>query len=359
MKLKVQNLLISTGELKPSVLLKKGDLLLSESAPSGSTTGSYEKDLRSENDKDFEAVLNNCFCLSQKDFDKQIKCFGSDLSVPASLLHWKYYYGEHFVPKRVPKVILNLVNGGKHTGGSSVMAEFMIIPNGKTIRESIDIAVKVWDELGRLLKGLGQNTYVSGREGGYVTKGLSDEDIIGTINEAIENSGVDCSIAIDVAGNNFCEKRKGGFFYLGKSTSRQLKYYEDLLKAYPRITYLEDAFCEDDFDGWKALMKNKKVLVVADDLTVTNKKRIKKCKDCFNGIILKPNQIGTVSELTEAFDESKGAVRIMSQRSGETDSATIVDLGLSLGVDMFKLGACTRERMIKYNRLLVLEAMQW
>lgn len=358
MKLKVENLLISTGELKPSIILNDGEEVLSESSPSGSTTGSYEKSLVGANDEDFEVILNKYFAFGQRTFDDKIKCFGSDLSVPASLIHWKYFE-EPVIFKKVPKVILNLVNGGKHTGGSSVMAEFMIIPNGKSVKEHIEIAVRVWDALGVLLGSVGQNVFVSGREGGYVTSGLSDEDIIGFINLAIENAGVDCNIAIDVASNNFCKKLDGEFFYNGLETGEQLKYYLGLLKAFPRITYLEDAFHEDDFEGWKSLIKSANILVVADDLTVTNKERIKKCRNCFNGIILKPNQIGTVSELIEAFDESKGAVRIMSQRSGETDSSTIVDLGLCIGVDMFKLGAPTRERIIKYNRLLVQEAISW
>jgi len=372
--------IISTGELKPSIYhVKNEGTVICEVSPSGSTTGSKEAKTIKLVDKGFAKFLSkHTFPCEQTFFDNKIKVYGSDFSVPASLVNlrllsdgelYNYICKTYSADKAInmPKIILNLINGGKHTGGSTTMCEFMIIPNGSSIADSLTIATRVWSRLGVLLSSKKQDIFVSGREGGYVTKNLTDLQVIFLIDTAINLENVDCSIAIDIAANNFSKKINGKFVYYDNNrkycTTERVQYYKDLVRKFPRIKYLEDAFNEADMDGWTELMnffKDTSVLIVADDLTVTNKDYILKYKECFNAVILKVNQVGTFTGLVDAFKSADNCVTIMSQRSGETDSSTIVDCGVGLGVNMMKLGAPARERIVKYNRLLrIEEGLKW
>jgi len=356
--------LSSTGEMTNEVWIKSGDTFFSESGPSGCTKGGYEAPEYSKHDTHFLSALQEIpDGTSQRDFDRIVGRFGTKLSAPASIAYFKSRLQPRLTGSRIPKIICNVINGGKHTGGSVEMCEFMIIPDGKDIAEDIDISSSVFLEIGTILKAKGQDNLVSGREGGYVPKGLTNEQIIEIIDAAISRLNVPCSIAIDIAANNFCSRKGGKFIYSLHSvdfTSTQLaRYYINLLDRFLRIRYLEDPFHEDDIKSWRKFLTyikshNSAVLVVGDDLTVTQTERMKLCEGAFNAVILKINQTGTVTGFLDAFRLAsiQGCKTIVSQRSGETDSHIISDLAMLYHADYLKAGAPARERIVKYNRLL-------
>jgi enolase len=241
----------------------------------------------------------------------------------------------------------------------------MIIPGGNSVLKNIAISVKVFNQVGKIISKKGHNHLVSGREGGYVVNKYNNEEIIDILDSAIKKCKVKCNIAIDVSANNFSYKNKNAFVYsIGdkKLTSEQMiDYYVALLKKYPLITYLEDPFHEQDIDGWRRLMKKfgEKIMIVADDLTVSNIKYVNKFKGCFNTLLVKVNQIGTFTEFINAINSArKDNIQIVvSQRSGETDSSIISDLAVGLNAEYLKSGSPARERIIKYNHLLRLEGV--
>jgi enolase len=364
LNIKRRKVLLSTGEFTDEVSVNN----YFESSPSGCTKGLKEKPLYSKNDKNFNK-LNINENISQQEFDGVVKKFGSSLSTASSLAFLKFKAQDRLIcqyiglPDKMPKVILNLINSGKHTGSQCQMCEFMIIPDGNSVSENINISVKVFKQVGKIIAKNGQNSLVSGREGGYVVSNYSNEEIISILDSAIKQSKVKCSIAIDVSANNFSYKTKNTFIYkVGdkKLTSKQMiNYYLTLLKKYPLITYLEDPFHEQDIKGWKMLMDwlGNKIMIVADDLTVTNIKYIYKYNGCFNTLIVKVNQIGTITEFINAVKLARqnNIKIVVSQRSGETDSSIISDLAVGLNAEYLKSGSPARERIIKYNHLLRLE----
>jgi enolase len=208
---------------------------------------------------------------------------------------------------------------------------------------------------------LGESHLFLGREGGFSPVVSNVEEAIDLLSRAIckRNDGK-CNIALDVAANNCSELRSGMFFYTinGKqyTTNELVRYYTKLLERYHTICYLEDPFHEDDIDGWHQLfdLVGDSILVVADDLTVSKAKNIRKYKKCFNACILKVNQAGSVTELVMAYRYciAHGIKTIISQRSGETDSNILAHLAVGLGSDYIKAGAPARERIVKYNELL-------
>ena len=274
----------------------------------------------------------------------------------------------------LPRPMMNILNGGKHADSNLNCQEFMIIPVGaKSWSEALRMCTEVFHNLKSLLKSKGLITAV-GDEGGFAPKLENDEDGLKVIVEAVKKAGYkpgdDVAISMDVAASemfNEAEKiGKAGKYYFWKTgevySSKQLvSYYEKLCKKYPIIS-IEDGLAEEDWDGWKVLTNKlgKKIQLVGDDLFVTNIKRLQKGIDLgvANSILIKLNQIGTLTETIDAINLAKkhGYTAVTSHRSGETEDTTIADLAVALNTKQIKTGAPSRtDRVCKYNQLLRIE----
>jgi len=262
---------------------------------------------------------------------------------------------------------MNILNGGAHADNNVDIQEFMIMPLGaETFKEALRWGAEVFHALKAVLKGRKLNTAV-GDEGGFAPDLASNEEALKVIVEAIKKAGYkpgkQISIAIDSAASGFF---KDGKYYLASEkktlTAAQLvDYYADLADRYP-IVSVEDGLAEDDWDGWKLLTEklDEKIQLVGDDLFVTNTERLLKGieMDVANSILIKLNQIGTISETIDAIDlaRSAGYTAIVSHRSGETEDATIADFVVGMGTGQIKTGSASRtERICKYNQLLRIE----
>lgn len=270
---------------------------------------------------------------------------------------------------RLPVPMMNILNGGAHAANTVDVQEFMIMPVGATsFREALRWCAEVFHALASLLKSKGLATSV-GDEGGFAPNLASDEEAIQYILQAVENAGYepkkDFMIAMDAASSEWKGEKKGEYV-LPKSgqkfTSRELiDHWKNLIEKYP-IVSIEDALDEEDWEGWQVLTKElgDKVQLVGDDLFVTNTERLSKGIEmgCGNSILIKLNQIGSVSETLEAIKmaHKAGYTAISSHRSGETADTTIVDLAVALNTCQIKTGAPSRsERVAKYNQLLRIE----
>ena len=284
---------------------------------------------------------------------------------------------------RLPVPMMNILNGGAHAANTVDVQEFMIMPVGATsFREALRWCAEVFHALASLLKSKGLATSV-GDEGGFAPNLASDEEAIQYILQAVENAGYepkkDFMIAMDAASSEWKGEKKGEYV-LPKSgqkfTSRELiDHWKNLIEKYP-IVSIEDALDEEDWEGWQVLTKElgDKVQLVGDDLFVTNTERLSKGieigdgfmvaettgseKGCGNSILIKLNQIGSVSETLEAIKmaHKAGYTAISSHRSGETVDTTIADLAVALNTCQIKTGAPSRsERVAKYNQLLRIE----
>ncbi len=281
---------------------------------------------------------------------------------------WKYFK-EISKSKKVmlPVPMMNILNGGKHAENSTDLQEFMIMPTGaKSFSQALQWGTEVFHELKKILKSRKLNTSV-GDEGGYAPSLPSNEAAIEIILEAIKNAGYnpgkDISIAIDAAAS---EIYKDGKYHLeteGKvlSTEEMVEFYANWVSKYP-IVSIEDGLSEDDWAGYKLMTEKlgKKIQIVGDDLFVTNIERLKKGIDekSGNAILIKLNQIGTVSETIDAvlMARNAGFNAIISHRSGETEDATISDFVVGLGTGQIKTGSlCRSDRTAKYNQLLRIE----
>lgn len=273
----------------------------------------------------------------------------------------------------LPVPMMNILNGGKHADNSVNLQEFMIMPTGeKVFSEAIRKSTEVFHSLKKVLKSKNYSTAV-GDEGGFAPNLKSDEEALWLICEAIEKAGftpgVDFKIAMDAAATELYEEAKkigrdGYYFWKTddyKTKDDMIRYWEDLISKYPIIS-LEDGLSEDDWDGWSDLTKTlgNKIQLVGDDLFVTNTKRlkdgIKKC--CANSILVKVNQIGTLTETLEAIEMANraGYTAVTSHRSGETEDTTIADIAVATNSGQIKTGAPSRtDRVAKYNRLLRIE----
>ena len=280
-----------------------------------------------------------------------------------------YNYLGGFNAKTLPTPMMNILNGGAHANWCTDIQEFMIMPVGApNFKEAVRMGSEVFHTLKKVLNGLGLNTAV-GDEGGYAPKLASNEDALKLIVEAIEKAGYkpgkDIKIAMDVASSEFynTETKKYDLKSEGKSLTSEemIEFLSDLVKKYPIIS-IEDGLAEDDWDGWKELTKRlgKKVQLVGDDLFVTNTERLAKGIELgvANSILIKVNQIGT---LTETFDAIQMAQKhnytaVVSHRSGETEDTTIADIAVSLNAGQIKTGSMSRtDRVAKYNQLLRIE----
>lgn len=270
---------------------------------------------------------------------------------------------------RLPVPMMNILNGGAHATNTVDIQEFMIMPVGATsFREGLRWCAEVFHALAKLLKSKGLATSV-GDEGGFAPNLANDEEAIMYILEAVKQAGYkpvkDFMIAIDAASSEWKSGTKGEYIMPKsgqKFTSEQLiSYWKNLIEKYPIIS-IEDALDEEDWEGWKSLTAQlgDKVQLVGDDLFVTNTERLKKGIEncCGNSILIKLNQIGTVSETLEAIKmaHKAGYTAISSHRSGETEDTTIADLAVALNTCQIKTGAPSRsERVAKYNQLLRIE----
>jgi len=267
----------------------------------------------------------------------------------------------------LPVPMLNILNGGKHAAGSTDFQEFMVVPAGaRNFGHALQISVEVYHSLKRVLKDKGLATNV-GDEGGFAPPLPSNKQAIEAVLAAIEKAGYepgkDCFIALDPAASEFYKDGKYILTKEGSSFSSQemVDYYVRWASSYPLIS-IEDGMAEDDWDGWQLLTQKlgNKVQVVGDDLYATNVNRLNqgiKLK-ASNSILIKPNQIGTLTETIAAIQRAQqvGWTAIVSHRSGETEDTTIADLAVGLNTGLIKAGApCRSERVAKYNRLLKIE----
>ena len=267
--------------------------------------------------------------------------------------------------KVLPVPMMNILNGGAHADNNLDIQEFMIMPAGVTdFSSAVRAGSEVFHTLKNILHKKGLSTSV-GDEGGFAPNLKSNEEAILLIMQAIEDSGYkagkDIFIALDVAASEFYEK--GSYRFEGKKVSYQylIDYYDKIISRYPVLS-IEDGLSENDWKGWEAMtsMIGKKVQLVGDDLFVTNTKIFKKgiARGIANSILIKLNQIGTLTETLDAIEMAKtaGYTAVISHRSGETEDTTIADLAVACNAGFIKTGSMARsERVAKYNRLLVIE----
>ncbi|MBQ2246993.1 MAG: phosphopyruvate hydratase [Selenomonadales bacterium] len=266
---------------------------------------------------------------------------------------------------RLPIPMMNIFNGGQHADNNVDIQEYMIVPVGAmSFRQALRIGAEVYHTLRNVLKREGMATTV-GDEGGYAPNLTSNEDALRYLMVAIDEAGYvagrDVFLALDVAASEFCEN--GRYTFEGKrmTSDMLIDYYEELTKRYPIIS-VEDGLAEDDWHGWQAMTARLggRVRLVGDDLFTTNPSRIARGirERAGNALLVKPNQIGTLSETLYAIRlaESAGYSTIISHRSGETEDDFIADLAVAVSAPFIKTGAPARsERVAKYNRLLRIE----
>jgi len=278
---------------------------------------------------------------------------------------YRYLGGES--ANLLPVPMMNILNGGKHAANSTDFQEFMVVPAGASnFRQSLQMGTEVYHALKRVIRDRGMNTNV-GDEGGFAPSLSSNQEAVELILAAIDiagyKAGRDCFIALDPAASSFCQNGK---YVLEKekrtlSSAELTEYYARWVKDYP-IVSIEDGLAEDDWEGWVALTTRMgdKVVLVGDDLYVTNLKRLEMgiARYASNAILIKPNQVGTLTETINTVKRAQkaGWLTIVSHRSGETEDTTIADLAVALGTGLIKTGApCRSERVAKYNRLLRIE----
>jgi enolase len=270
----------------------------------------------------------------------------------------------------LPTPMLNIINGGAHADNNVDFQEFMIMPVGaERFAEALRWSVETFHTLKSVLKKKGYNTAV-GDEGGFAPSLKSNTEAIEVILEAIEQAGYkpgdQIAIALDPASSEFYDKEKGKYVFK-KSDKRELSseemvsFYDDWIRKYP-IVSLEDGLAEDDWEGWRILTDKLggRIQLVGDDLFVTNTRRLQRGIDegVANSILIKVNQIGTVTETLEAIELGAryGYTSVISHRSGETEDTFIADLAVATGVGQIKTGSCSRtDRIAKYNQLLRIE----
>lgn len=414
-KVKAREVLDSRGNPTVEAMVgTENGMAASAMAPSGASTGEFEawelRDRESDRymgrgvkkvvegvERDLHNALSGKCVLEQRSLDailcrtdgtKEKSKLGANGILAVSLACAKagamyrkeplYRYVGGINTGRMPVPMMNVVNGGAHSDARIDIQEFMIVPIGmqklqeNAFAEALRWCSEVYYSLKKILKNWGVSTSV-GDEGGFAPDLASDETVLDILMEAIADAGYKAGregefmISLDAAASEWKDKENGIGHYLLKKqgkefTSEQLiDYYETLVSKYP-ILSLEDPLDEEDWEGWKCITERlgTKVLLIGDDLFVTNEERLKKgiLNKVGNAILIKPNQIGTLTETIDAVRLAKehGYVTIMSHRSGETEDTTIADLAVGLSTPYVKMGApCRGERTAKYNRLLVIE----
>ena len=276
--------------------------------------------------------------------------------------------------KILPMPMMNILNGGKHSDNNINIQEFMIIPLGaKDFKTSLQMGVEVYNALKTLLKEKGYSVAI-GDEGGFAPNLENEEQALDCLVDAILKAGFEpktqVAIALDVAATEMQEEAKkigedGYYFWKTgtfKTQAEMIEYLEGLVNKYP-IVSIEDGLGEEDWDGWRILTEKlgNRIQLVGDDLFVTNKSRLQAGinKKIANSILIKPNQIGTLTETLETIElaKTKGYTTVISHRSGETEDTTIADLAVAVNSGQIKSGApCRTDRVAKYNRLLKIES---
>jgi len=270
---------------------------------------------------------------------------------------------------KLPVPMMNILNGGKHADNNVDLQEFMVFPFGaKNFRESLRCGAEIFHNLKKVLKDKGYNTSV-GDEGGFAPNLSSNEEALSSIMEAITKAGYapgkDVAIALDPASSSFfsdgkyvLEGEKSG---KEKSSEMMIEFYSGLVSKYP-IVSIEDGLAEDDWDGWKLMMEKLggKIQIVGDDIFVTNIERLAKGikEKSANSILIKLNQIGTLTETIDTINMAHGAgyTTVISHRSGETEDTFIADLAVAVNAGQIKTGSASRtDRICKYNQLLRIE----
>ena len=273
--------------------------------------------------------------------------------------------------RTLPVPMMNILNGGEHADNNVDIQEFMVMPVGaESFKEALRMGTEVFHNLKKVLQSRGLNTSV-GDEGGFAPNLTSNEEALSTIVEAIKVSGYepgkDILLAVDVAASGLYNKETGKYVLAGEgkafSTEEIIDYYEDLINRYPIIS-IEDGLDEEDWDGWKLMTDRlgSRIQLVGDDLFVTNTERLSKGinNGITNSILIKLNQIGSITETLEAIEMAKkaGFTTVISHRSGETTDHTIADLAVAVNAGQIKTGAPSRaDRVAKYNQLLRIEEM--
>jgi enolase len=270
--------------------------------------------------------------------------------------------------KTLPVPMMNIINGGKHADNSVNIQEFMIMPVGACcFKNALQMCAEVFHNLKKVLKDKGYSTAV-GDEGGFAPDLKTDEEAIQVILEAVEKAGYkpgdDFRIAIDAAATEMYQEDGSYLFWksgIKKTKEEMVSFWEELANKYPIIS-LEDGVAEEDWEGWKMLSDRigSKIQLVGDDLFVTNTERLKKGIDLgiSNSILIKVNQIGTLTETLDAIEMANraGYTAVVSHRSGETEDATIADIAVATNAGQIKTGAPSRtDRVAKYNQLLRIE----
>lgn len=278
-----------------------------------------------------------------------------------------YVYLGGFNARTLPVPMMNILNGGAHADNNVDIQEFMVMPVGaESFREAVRMGAEIFHQLKSVLKEKGLNTAV-GDEGGFAPNLSSNEEAIQVILTAVERAGYrpgsDVFLALDVAST---EMFKDGVYHLEgegtkKTSAEMVAWYEELTTKYP-IRSIEDGLAEDDWEGWKLLTERlgQKIQLVGDDLFVTNTDRLEEgiAKGIGNSILVKVNQIGTLTETFEAIEMAKraGYTAVISHRSGETEDVTIADIAVATNAGQIKTGAPSRtDRVAKYNQLMRIE----
>lgn len=373
--------------------------------PSGASTGEYEAvELRDKDEKRFlgkgvtKAVNNVNEAIAPEiigyDVTKQIvidkllckidstpnksrlganAILGVSLAVAKAAANFYnmslYEYFGGFHAHTLPTPMINILNGGSHADWCIDFQEIMIVPiAAETFKQAVQMSSEVFHHLKKVLKEQGLNTAV-GDEGGYAPKLCSNEDALSSVVKAIRSAGYvpgkDFKLALDIAASEFYDEKTKKYNLTSEkkklSAKELVSYYKDLCKKYPIIS-IEDGLDENDWDGWKLLTKElgTNIQLVGDDLFVTNTKRLKKGIDegVANAILVKINQIGTLTETFEAVEMAKkaGYAAIISHRSGESEDTTIADIAVALNTGQIKTGSMSRtDRIAKYNQLLRIE----
>lgn len=280
---------------------------------------------------------------------------------------YKYLGGDDGVT--LPTPMMNILNGGEHADNTVDIQEFMIMPVGaKSFSEALRIGAEVFHSLKKVLKDKGLNTAV-GDEGGFAPNLNTNEDALKVVMEAVVAAGYepvkDIKIALDVAATEMFDSAKNEYYLKGEGVTRtpeeMIEYYEMLIDKYPIIS-IEDGLAEDDWDGWKTMTEKlgHKVQLVGDDLFVTNTERLSDGidKGVANSILVKVNQIGSLTETLDAIQMAKdaGYTAVISHRSGESEDVAIADIAVATNAGQIKTGSLSRtDRIAKYNQLLRIE----
>ncbi len=388
------------------VLLESGDVGLA-AVPSGASTGEHEAvELRDGDSERYggkgvlEAVQNVNEIISEEiiglDATDQVMIdkllieldgtenkgkLGANAILGVSLAIAKAAAGALGLPlfqylggvnaKVLPVPMMNILNGGKHADNNVDLQEFMVMPvNAPSFREALRMGTEVFHSLKKVLKNKGYNTAV-GDEGGFAPNLKSNEEAVEIILEAISKAGfkagADVFLALDPASSEFFDKDRN--LYLLESENKKLTpeqmadYYVDWVKKYPIIS-IEDGMAEDDWEGWKSITQKlgKRIQLVGDDLFVTNTNRLQQGIDqnIANSILIKLNQIGTLTETLDCIEMAHRAnyTTVISHRSGETEDSTIADVAVAVNAGQIKTGSASRsDRIAKYNQLLRIEEM--